>query len=111
MQTQQANTAQTSAQALNALGPRNVKRKLDQIHDICIAAQRNGRGDMSGKEIQHQYEFVHAQRIDASIISARVNDLIAAGRLERCAIARMCLITGREIHPVRVPATQSRLVG
>jgi hypothetical protein len=111
MQTQQANTAQTSAQALNAIGQRKLKHLQDQIHDICLSAQRNGRGDISGKEIQARYELIYSKRIDASSISARVKGLIDAGRLERCPIARACQVTGRDIHPVRVPATQARLVG
>lgn len=111
MYDQLANTAQTSAQSLNAVGQRTIKHLQDQIHDICMAAQRNGFGNLSGKEIQAKYELIYGKRIDASSISARVNGLIAAGRLERVAIARACQVTGRDIHPVRVPATQARLVG
>ena len=112
MQTPQAvNTAATSAQALQRIG--NVKRKQlqDEIHDICIAMHRHGMEDISGKEIQAQYELIHGKRIEASTISSRVSNLIDAGRLVRVADARPCRVTGNNIHPVRVPATQARLVG
>lgn len=111
MQTQQVNTAQTSAQALNAIGQVRRKQLQDEIHDICVAAQRNGAADLSGKEIQSAYERLNGRRIEASTISSRLNNLIAAGRLERVAQVRPCAVTGNNIHPVRVPATQARLVG
>ena len=105
-----ATTSHSSAQALAALGNTGKKRVLDQIFDICLAAQRNGAHDLSGKEIQAKYEFVHSKRIESSTVSGRVNDLVTVGRLERRQIARACAITGRDIYPVRVPATQDRLV-
>lgn len=111
MQTQHVNTAATSAQALQRIG--NVKRKQlqDEIHDICIALHRNGASDISGKEIQAQYELIHGRRIEASTISSRVSNLIDAGRLVRLPDTRPCRVTGNNIHPVQVPATQARLVG
>ena len=88
-----------------------LKHLQDQIHDICVTAQRNGHDDMSGKEIQERYEAIYGKRIDASSVSARINNLVAAHRLVRLETQRPCRITGRDIHPVRVPLTQARLVG
>lgn len=92
--------------------PLPVQKQLqDKILDICITAKRNGRADLSGKEIQERYELVHGKRIDASSVSARVNGLIAAGRLVRLERSRPCRVTGRDIHPVRVVAVQAGLGG
>lgn len=101
----------TSAQALAAVGVSNLKHEQDKIHDICVAAQRNGVSDLSGKEIQARYELQYGKRIDASSVAARVNALVTAERLERVVMTRACKVTGRDIHPVRVPMTQTRLVG
>ena len=103
-------TSHSSAQALAALGNGGKKRQLDDIHDICLAAQRNGADDLSGKEIQQRYELLHGKRIESSTVAGRVNDLVAVKRLERLTFVRSCSVTGRDIHPVRVPATQARLV-
>lgn len=111
MHTSTPPTHATSAQALATIGQRTVMNVQDRIHDICVAAQRNGTDDLSGKEIQERYEHLYSKRIDASSVSARINNLIAAKRLERLATVRPCRVTGHDIHPVRVPATQARLVG
>ena len=103
-------TAHTSAEALNRLTQCKRKRLQDELHDICLAAQRNGADDMSGREIQAAYERLTGKRIDASSISSRINSLVAAGRLVRLDISRACKVTGNNILPVRVPATQARLV-
>lgn len=100
----------TSALALGRIGLPTLKTENDKIADICLAAQRNGCDDLSGKEIQARYELLYGKRIDASAVSARVNALVTAHRLERSTITRACSITGQDIHPVRVPAVQSRLV-
>lgn len=100
----------TSAQALSGLGIRQLKGELDKIHDIVLAAARHGIDDMSGAEIQQRYELIYGKRIDKGTVSARVKNLIDGSRLERCRIARICSVTGRDIHPVRVTAVQSRLV-
>ncbi|WP_114968534.1 hypothetical protein [Rhodoferax ferrireducens] len=112
----QTTSAQTSAQAFGAVGLSNLKKLQDKILDICIAAQRNGARDLSGREIQQRYEqhFSLAQgyavRIEMSSVSSRVNALVSAGRLERVEVARACAVTGSNILPVRVPMTQASLV-
>lgn len=100
----------TSAQALGSIGIRQLKGELDKIHDIVLAAARHGIDDMSGAEIQQKYELIYSKRIDKGTVSARVKNLIDSRRLERCRIARTCLVTGRDIHPVRVMAQQTRLM-
>lgn len=99
----------TSAQAFHALRMPDLKQLQDKIHDICLAAQRNGYDDLTRKEIQARYELLYSARIDASTVSSRVHNLIVAGRLERTAVRR-CTVTGNEVEPVRVPMKQARLV-
>lgn len=106
----------TSAQALHAVGLTSLKHLQDKIVDICVAAQRNGAQDLSGREIQQLYEQRYsaeqgrAVRIEMSSVSSRVNALVSAGRLQRLDIPRACSVTGSSILPVRVPMTQTRLV-
>ena len=99
----------TSAQSLALMGLGEIKTLQDRILDICIRAQRNGVADLSGGEIQKRYELQYGQRLDKSSISARVNNLVSANRLERLQHARVCQVSGRNIAPVRVPAVQARL--
>lgn len=100
----------TSAKSLAAMPLTELKQLQDKIHDICVAARRNGYDDLSGKEIQARYELLYGQRIEASSVASRVNNLVTAGRLERATHVRPCAVTGRDIHPVRVPMKQARLV-
>jgi hypothetical protein len=105
-----ATATNTSAQSLAGIGLPARKNELDKVFDIVLAAQRSGVDDMSGKEIQARYELIHSKRIDSGTVSARCNELITASRLQRCIMTRPCRITGKDIHPVRVPLTQSCLV-
>lgn len=100
----------TSAQSLAQVGMKNFALLTDKIEDICIGAQLNGALDLSGREIQARYEFLHGTRIDASTVSSRINSLVAAGRLVRAGECRLCTVTGRNIHPVYVPLKQARLL-
>ena len=102
-------TQQTSAAALNSLTTTHLASKTERIFEIIVVAKQHGIDDMSGKEIQHRYEFLYGQRIDSGEVSARLAGLRSAKRIERCRIARECLVTGREIVPVRVVYTQARL--
>lgn len=98
----------TSAMALDAIGLTGRMGLHEKILDICLCEQRGGAEDLSGKEIQANFEQRYNKRIEAGNVSARVNELVAAKRLERIALTRKCTVTGKDIHPVRVPATQSR---
>lgn len=101
--------ADTSAQALDAMGLRAMAGQRRRVFDIVVIAQRGGARDLSLREIQARYERVHGQRIDVGTVSARVNNLVAAGWLHRRGDIRACGITGREVHPVFVPEKQARL--
>lgn len=104
-------TNQASAASFALMDNLILKTEADKIHDICVAAQRHGARDLSGREIQRQYEMLYGKRIDSGTVSARVNALITAGRLKRSSVARACSVSGRDIYPVLVPTTQVRLVG
>lgn len=99
----------SSAQSLQAVGTQGFMQLQQKIEDICIAAARHGVRNLSGKEIQQRYELQYG-RIEMSSVSSRVNSLVAAGRLVRSTQARPCCVTGRNISPVAVPMTQTRLV-
>ncbi len=99
----------TSAKALASIRTPDLKQLQDKIFDICLAAQRNGLDDLSGKEIQARFELLYGKRIEASSVASRVNNLVTAGRLERLQQVRPCTVTGHDIHPVRVPMKQVRL--
>lgn len=101
----------TSAAARDAFGWRRTARQQAEIFDIVLGAQRNGADDMSLTEIRDAYERLHGRRIDLNRVSARVTDLVAAGRLERRQDTRPCSVSQRPIHPVFVPAHQARLFG
>jgi hypothetical protein len=109
-------TLHTKAQSLSAMGNVRQQQLQDKILEICLAAQRNGCRDLSGREIQARYEAYfsviegHPVRLDASTISSRVNSLVTAGRLVRTEL-RACSITGRNISPVAMPMKQVRLLG
>lgn len=99
----------TSAQAFAALRLPDLKQLQDKIHDICIAAQRNGYDDLTRKEIQARYELQYGTRIEASTVSSRVNNLVTAQRLVK-GPDRVCTVTGNEVGTVLVPMKQARLV-
>lgn len=101
----------TSAQALQRMGLKKIAGMQAIVLEICLSAQRNGALDLSSREIQALYEQQYGKRIEAATIAARVNGLVSAHRLERVREGRPCSVTGIEIHPVRVPMTQARLVG
>ena len=51
-------------------------------------------------------ELVRITGLEINVISARINELVSAKRLERNEKTRPCSITKRSIHPVRLPAKQ-----
>jgi len=110
MENSPSKTLHASAQAFGTIGNAELKTSSDKLFDICLAAQRNGADDLSGREIQARYELLYGKRIDSGTVSARVNALVTAKRLVRLTFSRPCSITQRDIYPVRVPATQARLM-
>lgn len=99
----------TSAQALAAFGLKKMAKQQHEIFDVVLGAQRNGAADMSLTEIRDAYERLHARRIDLNRVSARVSNLVAAGRLVRRQNTRPCTVSGQQIRPVFVPESQARL--
>jgi len=61
---------------------------------------------LSGKEIQWHYERDHGKRIEAGVVSGRVNNLVTALRLVRIQTPRACSITGKPVLPVCLVQTQ-----
>lgn len=103
-------TAQdTSAAARADFGWRRTAKQQAEIFDVVLGAQRNGAADMSLTEIRDGWERLHGRRLDLNRVSARVSDMVAAGRLVRREDTRPCAVTGRMVHPVMVPAQQVRM--
>lgn len=102
-------TQGTSADAYSALGLKAVQGQARAIFDVVLGAQKAGARDMSLREIREAYERRCNKRIDVSSVSARVNNLIAMGWLERRAEVRPCSISNAGVRPVFVPAKQARM--
>ena len=99
----------TSIDAFHSLPNSQIKTQADRIYDIVAAhCKRVGR-DASLNEIKRLYRATHGKDIELSTTSARVNALVASGRLERLESTRPCAITKKSIHPVRLPMKQSEL--
>jgi hypothetical protein len=82
---------------------KQLATQADRIEQI-VRLRTIFRGeDVSLKEIQHIYHSRY-HHIELSTVSARVNALVAAKRLERLETTRKCSISGVSIHPVRVPS-------
>lgn len=103
------NAMDTSAEALQALGLRTRQKQLRAVFDVVLACQRGGVKDMSLTEIRNEFERRNNTRIDLNRVSARVFDLCSMGWLQRREDTRPCTVTGRNVHPVFVPAKQARL--
>lgn len=80
---------------------KRVSERAKRILDICIAAQKSGARDLTGREIQARYELQYGGRIDSGTVSARLRELQLADRLVRLP-DRLCLISGLKVSPVRV---------
>ena len=103
------NMLDTSVEAFHQLPISTLKTQSDRIYDVVAAhCARSGR-DASLNEIKRLYRATHGKDIELSTTSARVNALVAAGRLERLETTRQCSITKKNIHPVRLPIKQAEL--
>lgn len=100
----------TSIEAISRLSTPKRKSKSDLIESVVVVAMRSGAADLSMREIQAGLESRFDMRLDLSTISARVNELVTAGRLLRDkTYVRPCRITGVGVHPVSAPMEQVRL--
>jgi len=104
----------TSAQAYNALGKKQ-KTQCDAILDIVSAAMRRGAKDLTAREIRSLLDDVEGFVHQDGTIAARVNNLIAQGRLVRLDAPRPSFdALGRQIgkalaRPVAVVTSQARM--
>jgi hypothetical protein len=89
----------TSVDAFRQLPSVALKRQSDRIFEVVNACAT----DLSLREIAAAYEKRFGLQIDISTVSARVNALIAALRVERLESSRPCTVSGKTVHPVRVP--------
>ncbi len=85
------------------------EQQQSRIVDICRTAHRNGRPDITRREIQERYEALHA-RLDANEVSGRVKKLIDKKVLEQVEKKRLCRVTGNEVTAVRVKPQQASLL-
>ena len=100
----------TRSAAFNA-AMRTLPLRGTQLDIVRVMRQAHAAGviDLSGRELQQLFEQAYGRRIDASTIAARVNSMVAAGVLQRCAV-RMCTVTGVKISPFRAVPEQIRMV-
>lgn len=90
----------TSLDAWRQLPLSRLKTQGDRIADVVASSTQS---DMSLREIARDFEIEHGLAIDISTVSARVNALIAAQRLQRLETTRPCRVSGKTVHPVRIP--------
>lgn len=100
---------EASAQALHGLSIGTQKTMGDKIVHILQQAHQAGVRDLSGREIQARYQQQFGQFVEMSSLSGRINNLMAAGRVERLQDHRPCTVTGLNIAPVRLVPKQGSL--
>lgn len=102
--------ASTSRESLSKISLPERQTTTAKIEAVVITAMRNGAPDLSMREIQAAFEAQHGRRIDLCFISARINELVAAKRLDRNKmITRPCSLSNSPIHPITAPAQQQRM--
>lgn len=101
--------ADTSRDALKRISTAARMSILERIESVVTDSGRRGVRDMSAREIRDKIEADTGRRIELSTITARVNELVTAGRLQRDpAYTRACTVTGQQIHPLRAVPKQTR---
>lgn len=103
-------TKEASYLALEQMGLIGLKTVADDVYLVIAAACRTGAIDLTRREVQALFEQRFERRIDASSISARVNELVAAERVLERKDNRACTVTGNMVGAVYVVAKQTRLV-
>lgn len=94
------NVASTSIDAFRALPVTHLATQSDRICMLVESHWNIWREPLSLNEIKRLHKSLFGD-IELSTISARVNALVAAKRLERLEETRKCSITGVNIHPLR----------
>jgi hypothetical protein len=103
-------TKEASFLALGQMGLLGLKTSADNVYLVIAAACRNGAADLTRRELQALYEQRFECRMDASSISARVNELVTAQRVFERKDNRVCTVTGNMVGAVYVVMKQVRLV-
>jgi hypothetical protein len=102
--------ADSSRASLAQISMPGRKSLLDLIESVVAQACRSGAKDLSMKEVQAALRRVHGRDVEVASISARVNELVSAGRLVRDKLhMRPCTVTGRNIEPLSAPMVQDRM--
>jgi hypothetical protein len=92
----------TSIDAYRQMPLRKLGAQQQRICEVIEDAMRAGHADMSLREIAAAYAVKFGVRLDVSPVSGRVNELVG-WRLERLQSTRPCAVTGKSVHPVRIP--------
>jgi hypothetical protein len=102
----------TSRDAHNKISKPLKRTMMDRIEEVVASARSRGLRDMSGKEIQDEYNRLHGHFVEMSTLSGRIHSMIESGRLERDELhTRPCRITGQHIAPVKLPVMQVGIPG
>lgn len=100
-------TGETSAAAFKTVSAEQLKTLNDKLLDLVLGAQRNGCKDLSLRELQQAYELRYCKRIELGTVSGAVTRLVDAHKLVRDDKPRACNVTGHNVLPFCVPATQA----
>lgn len=105
-------TKAASYLALGQLGLVGLKTSADDVYLVIAAACKAGDAstDLTRRELQALFEKRFERRMDASSISARVNELVTAQRVFERKDNRVCTVTGNMVGAVYVVMKQVRLV-
>lgn len=103
-------TKEASFLALGQMGLLGLKTSADDVYLVIAAACRSGVADLTRRELQALFEKRFERRMDASSISARVNELVTAQRVFERPDNRVCTVTGNMVGVVYVVMKQVRLV-
>jgi hypothetical protein len=103
-------TKDASYLALGQLGLVGLKTSADDVYLVIAAACKAGAADLTRRELQALFEKRFERRMDASSISARVNELVTAQRVLERPDNRVCTVTGNMVGAVYVVMKQVRLV-
>jgi hypothetical protein len=89
-------------------GKRDITRK--RLLDVVIQAHRDGRRDLTAREIGELYLAACGDYLPPNEVSARIAELLKAGRLVRGDRRRPCSVTQINVLTVLVPARQGELL-
>lgn len=104
------NTKEASFVALGQLGLLGIKTSADDVYLVIASAIRAGAVDVTRREVQVLFERRFERRMDANLISARVNELVTAGRVFERKEDRICTVTGNKVGALYVLMKQTRMV-